>query len=464
MNLNNVTLKNFRCFSDLSIDLHPSLTVIVAENGQGKSTILDAIRIGLWPYLNSIDLATSGSNDPANNISVDDVRMIPTGYRDMVRQLSAIVSLTGNYGEGNVTWVRTREKETPSSKTINDDSAKKLELFATRLQADSRILQKAKDVHFPLLAYYGTGRLWSQKKLTEKKRAGVNESENDPLIRTYGYRDCMDPSSSYRFFKDWFIWSTEINIDDLLKNRETPPEELTSFIPIQVVRDATDVFLKETTGWNSLEYDRLSKKIVLQHPVNGTISVDLLSDGIRSILAMIGDIAYRCYQLNPSFGTDAARKTKGIVLIDEIDMHLHPKWQQVIAAQLQKAFPNIQFVVTTHSPQVLTTVNKESIRILTSDGQAIIPMEQTEGVESGLAMSRNMYTDPLPQNIDVVKKLSRYISLIEQGIFNTEANEIRKQLISHFGNHDSRIISSETIAKLKNPEKFKKFIDEVINA
>ncbi len=438
MKINNVTLKNFRCFSDLSIDLHPELTVIVAENGQGKSTVLDAMRIGLWPFLNSIDLATAGTNDPANNISVDDVRVIPTSSAlpMMVRQLPATVRLTGNYGEGEMTWGRIREKETPSSKTINVDSTKQLESYATRLQSESRDVQKERNVHFPLLAYYGTGRLWSQKKLTEKKRMGANESENDPLIRTFGYRDCMDPSSSYRFFKDWFIWRTEIHIDELLKKRETAPEELASFIPIQVVRDATDVFLKETTGWNSLEYDRLSNKIVLQHPLNGTISVDLLSDGIRSMLAMIGDIAYRCYQLNPAFGTDAARKTTGIVLIDEIDMHLHPKWQQVIAAQLREAFPNIQFVVTTHSPQVLTTVPSNSIKVIT-EGKIYAAPAGTEGAEASRVLKRVLGVDARPINNENTKMLVEYSTLVGEDKWDTDrAREVRKRLDAIYKNEE----------------------------
>ncbi|WP_250666481.1 AAA family ATPase, partial [Escherichia coli] len=95
---------------------------------------------------------------------------------------------------------------------------------------------------------------------------------------------------------------------------------------------------------------------------------------------MIGDIAYRCIKLNPHLGGDAARQTRGVVLIDEVDMHLHPRWQQIILTQLREVFPQIQFVITTHSPQVLTSVPSECIRIL-KDNKVYSAPPGTEGSE-----------------------------------------------------------------------------------
>jgi predicted ATP-binding protein involved in virulence len=96
---------------------------------------------------------------------------------------------------------------------------------------------------------------------------------------------------------------------------------------------------------------------VAHHDQHGELSVALLSDGIRNMIGMVADIAFRATKLNPQFGFLAAKETPGVVLIDEVDMHLHPEWQQVVLQSLTTAFPALQFIVTTHSPQVLTTVN-----------------------------------------------------------------------------------------------------------
>ena len=108
MKLNAVTLKNFRCYEDLTIELHPQLTVLVANNGGGKTTLLDALRIGLWSFVSGFDLARTKFADPANAISIDDIRLLSSG-REMARQLPSSVILTGNYGAGQRTCERYRD-------------------------------------------------------------------------------------------------------------------------------------------------------------------------------------------------------------------------------------------------------------------------------------------------------------------------------------------------------------------
>ena len=82
MKLTKLRLDNFRCFEHLEISLHPGLTVLVAENGQGKSSVLDALRISLWPFVSSFDLARNAFNDPGNSLPVDDVRLLKKAEKD----------------------------------------------------------------------------------------------------------------------------------------------------------------------------------------------------------------------------------------------------------------------------------------------------------------------------------------------------------------------------------------------
>ncbi|BBI71121.2 hypothetical protein HAALTHF_10310n [Vreelandella aquamarina] len=118
MRIDKLRLKNFRCFSEVELDLDEDLTVLVAENGQGKSAVLDAIRIGLWPFVSCFDIAKNAKADSGNGIAIGDVRLIKMTHGDMARQLPAEVAIAGDYGnDKSTTWVRYRDKEAKSTQT-----------------------------------------------------------------------------------------------------------------------------------------------------------------------------------------------------------------------------------------------------------------------------------------------------------------------------------------------------------
>lgn len=96
-NLESIKLQNFRCFNGITIDLHPKLTVLVAENGQGKTAILDATRIGLWALVGGFDLAKTGYSDPANTINIDDVLISNVKEFGYLRQFPSRITIKGNY-------------------------------------------------------------------------------------------------------------------------------------------------------------------------------------------------------------------------------------------------------------------------------------------------------------------------------------------------------------------------------
>ena len=113
---------------------------------------------------------------------------------------------------------------------------------------------------------------------------------------------------------------------------------------------------------------------------------------------MIGDIAYRMAVLNPQLGEEVLAKTPGIVLIDEIDLHLHPEWQQTILKDLQSIFPQVQFLVTSHAPSVIHSVKRENIRIL-DGGEIYVPTEQTFGRDSNSILREVMQVGERPEEI-----------------------------------------------------------------
>ncbi len=463
MKLKNLSIKNFRCFDSLSIDLDEQLTVLVAKNGQGKSSVLDAIRIGLWLFVRGFDLAKNPANSKENNMSMDDVRIAPrqhdaqnidseTRYNEMLRQLPCEISLQGVSDiklEGNertilehsLSWTLFRDSESEGSKakSKNDYSLRLLAIAAQALIRDP----ERPDINLPIILYYGTGRLWVTDRLIEDKNSKSRQGNNF-YMRLFGYRGCLDSSSSYKHFADWFTWVYECYREDLIKQTEKLDLSKTNSVwkdTIFVVQKAIDTALKET-GWHTLEYSvSHEKSLVLNHDLHGTLKVEQLSDGIRGVLAMVGDIAYRCIKLNPHLSINAAKEATGVVMIDEVDMHLHPVWQQTVLGDLVKAFPKIQFIVTTHSPQVISTVPSHQIRIL-EDSQVYSAEAGTKGAESSRILKRIFDVDPRPLNDPNTQLLNKYLDLVYADKW-MEAGDMRSELNAIFQGNEPTLTEAD---------------------
>lgn len=304
----------------------------------------------------------------------------------------------------------------------------------------------------PLLAYYGTGRLWQQKKNTANKFNSTS--------RTIGYTDCLDPASSYKSFVDWFrYWSMNaFNAKMEASKAGKTSCNVTEFDEyIESVSDAVNTCLAPTE-WGNISYSFSIEQLVVYHPQHGELPVANLSDGIRNTIGMVADIAFRATKLNPQLGAKAALETPGIVLIDEVDMHLHPQWQQTILESLTKAFPKIQFIVTTHSPQVLSCVDKSSIRVLrekidyeTQQKTIVVEevQQQTRGVSSADLLAEIMGVNPVP-NIPESRMVSEYHALIAQNLHETEeGKDIRLALEKHFGNNHPVMYECDRMIRLQ---------------
>lgn len=438
LNLQSLTLCDYRCFEAIDIDFHPRLTVLVASNGAGKTAILDAIAVAFGPYIGAFDEAV-GKHFAPSDIRRFQVRKTAThemeyaakGVRLEARGFipgSLLVRLLDD--DSPQTWHRALTSPRKAKTTIKD--AKNLIDYGKRMQEAVRT--EGSDVLLPLIAYYGTGRLWQQKKLTAGKK-------NERTSRTVGYTDCLDPASSYKSFVEWFrYWSFNAKDLQFSGQAHTPAfVELAGYI--DSVKGAVNTCLAPS-GWEGLEYSFMRDTLVAHHHQHGELPVELLSDGIRNMIGMVADIAFRATKLNGQLGAQAASQTPGIVLIDEVDMHLHPQWQQVVLQNLVQAFPAMQLIVTTHSPQVLTSVDASSIRILrqkwdSAEQEPFVPVAkvefQTKGVSSADLLARIMGTDPIP-NVPESAWISDYQSLIKQNLHQqAQGIELRQKIERHFG-------------------------------
>lgn len=441
LSIKTLRLQDFRCFEQLDIDFHASMTVIVAPNGAGKTAVLDGLAVAFGPFIGAFDEGVGKHFLPS------DIRSVKARHTDSYEMESAPngvkLSATGyiedspHHIDPELAEVWSRHLSGKKSKTTIKDAyclreaGKRLQK-AVRTQGNGAVL--------PLIAMYGTGRLWSLKKLTSKK------SEN--RSRTSGYIDCMDSASSYSSFLYAFkYWCTNAliaksTILEAARDGKAPAAEKFEFVDfIKAVKTAVDCCL-QPSGWQDVDYSFSQETLVARHSDHGEMPVEFLSDGIRNMIGMVADIAFRAVKLNPQLGAKAALETPGVVMIDEVDMHLHPSWQQIVLQNLNLAFPNLQFIVTSHSPQVLSSVDSSCIRVLhtkTWDDtgeqhtQGVGVEWQTKGVSSADLLARIMGVDPVP-NVQEAHDLSRYLALIQQNIhMAAEGVALYEILIAHFG-------------------------------
>ncbi|NEJ60790.1 AAA family ATPase [Rhizobium leguminosarum] len=428
LRLNSLSLQNFRCFDSCEIEFHPTLTVLVAENGKGKTALLDAASLALSAFVNALT-----PDERLRKIERSDVRLVPIPADGMQPQLPCSFAAAGIVAGKDIRWSSQMAgygvKARPSASGL-----KTLQQVAPELRVENSVL--------PLVAFYGTGRLWAEHRLTEGRRTSVTAITE----RLAGYADSLTSASSFKGVSAWYEHRVQETRAPAYKESLS-----TNLALLTAVREATQTVLGPT-GWRNLDWDTALGSLVAEHERNGRLPLSSLSDGVRNMLALVADVARRCASLNPHFSGEAARQTPGILLIDEVDMHLHPRWQQLVMELFQQAFPLLQIIASTHSPHVLSTVDKSSIRVIRmNDGKAEIetPSLQTRGVESADVLASVMGVDPVPQLPEAID-LSRYKAMIEDALAETEpARALRSRLIEHFGDKHPVIVDCDRLIRFQ---------------
>ena len=411
MRVDRLKLKNFRCYSELNIDFDSKLTVIVGENGRGKTAIFDALAIALEPYLHTFHVQ-------GRNIVQKDVRRVPVYAEDGIH----IARMENKYPVAIQLEGCALNKKMSCTRILQQDGTR-IDEAEDLLSNGERLCAEMKQHHatlLPAFAYYGTSRIWVDSNL-------MNTYDNSLDDRNTGYEECLEPSSSYNTFGKWYS-----SVMQSLENDKLPDDDnkQTCLLVRDAVQQAIDACLA-STGLHDLYYNFKLDAFVVSHPDTGEMIVDDLSDGFRSILSMVADLAYRMVRLNPFLGRRAILDTPGIVLIDEIDMHLHPSWQQTVLLDLQKAFPKVQFIVTTHSPQVLGSVPPDSIRVLEWEKEfvGVRRVNFSLGATSYQILQDIQNVQPRSEKLPIVQHLKRYLELVSEDKWDSEeAKTLRKQL------------------------------------
>lgn len=360
MKIKKLQLKNFRLFRELEIEFtDENLVVLIGGNGSGKSAVLDAIAVGLSLFVGSLSSKTKAFNSQygihENDVNVEsDFTTLKSFYT---------LDAYKNENEDNINiHINHKRGKVGFNYNISDERA---------IDVLGGLVDRQEKFNLPIISYYRIGRSSLQSKVSNRKTKKLSNNQ------FYAYENALtNQKSSFQDFTAWFIH--EENIEN---QRKVEEENLEYRLPsLETVRQAVERFVQnfKEADFGALKVERNNSSSpprfvdlgrtdsLVAIEKNGVfISLESLSSGEKSILLLVADIARRLCIANLK---GDPLQGNGIVLIDEVELHLHPAWQRTILTSLRTIFPNVQFIVTTHSPQVLSKVHDENILVI-ADGQ-----------------------------------------------------------------------------------------------
>jgi predicted ATP-binding protein involved in virulence len=428
MRLSEVLLTNFRCFEQLRVEFAEDLTVFVGNNGAGKTTVLDGVAYALSRILTRLP-KSKGSK----NLRIEDIRIDERGV------LAPFVRVEAK-NEQSISWTRTLKRD-PTSQTAADipDAIGDKALFES-IDPTIHSIAEGGDATMPVFAYYGVSR--AVLEIPERRRNFRKE-----FRRFDALDNALDPTTRFKDLFEWFYAQERDEMERVTQalftpefqawlnsgnGQKSPPPlsdvpKLPGPLPVlQAVRDAIALvipgFSKPRIKTNPL------RMVLTRHPEHGKeqeLSLQMLSDGYRTMLALVMDFARRMAQANPHL--EKPLEAEAILLVDEIDLHLHPVWQQTVVPSFRRAFPNTQLILSTHSPQVLTTVDSSKIFIV--DVGSIRPCPApTFGARSCDVVAEVLGLPNLrPPDNEIAKKISALFQALDDSRLD-DARSIRAEL------------------------------------
>lgn len=354
MHLKQVTIENFRGIEDMTLDFQPGINLLIGSNGVGKTTVLEAIVAGLGACFKDIPVANAVS------IKQADVRQelqVVDGSPSVKYHAPVRISCEMQVGDEVYAWSRIRKDESASARTS-------IEYPNNDLRIADWFRNAANDIYtpMPVLNYQSIGRVASSK------RSDFGSSSKQLNDRRCGYTGCFDSVLDDKFIRKWCY--------AMMRKRGTSPR-------YDLFREAVGQVMGRMDENITTPYIDFSEEFGVDgdfvYAEKGSpLPISFLSAGYQSCLWMVMDITFRALQLNP-FIRDLS-EVFGIVLIDEVDKHLHPKWQWNVLNALHDTFPNVQFIITTHAPIVISSCKNAAIVSIES-GQLVKPIDTVYGYD-----------------------------------------------------------------------------------
>lgn len=370
MYVKRLALAHYRGFKDVDFSFSPGINIIFGENGAGKSATLEAVSMMLSWYVARLR-SPRGAGKPFQEHQVftqsSEARVEIDVIMESERRVSArLVKVQAGY-------------ENKSESDLSQVSEWAREIREKRNDNEC--------VRYPLMVFYGVNRAVLDIPLRIRTRP--------PLEPLDGYNKAFDGTCDFRSFFGWFREREDLENEIRTGKYDYRDSALES------VRLALSKFVPEL---NNIKIRR-QHLAMLAEKDGVKLNISQLSDGEKCLFALIGDIARRLAMLNMggnkencTISVDEILQSEGIVLVDELDLHLHPLWQRRVIEQLPKVFPHVQFIVSTHSPDMISEVNAGCIFAVSSHG--VRRPDMGRGFSSAEVLEHTMGAPLWPKEID----------------------------------------------------------------
>jgi predicted ATP-binding protein involved in virulence len=414
ISLKSLSLENFRCFGDLDINFDERLTVIIAGNGGGKTAILDSIAESLKAYLAALHV--QGYEKSIFKYSDITMGRDKSAY-DVVVDLNYPVRLESLEENSSYDEVDSRtEEDVKLHVDINSDGDASFRIGSLSVTASfddfasEKINKKSgKDIVLPILCYCGG----------DSVQLNTDDSKKPKNRLDYIYKEALSPSRiNFTAFKLWFDEQYRRYLEKKVKSPKLEMQEIDPDL-FKIINAVENILNDDTTDkmYQDLRMDYEGEARVVLGKQNEKkeydyFDINQFSAGEKALFAFVADLGLRLLKATPLTTTieddtiDVIRG-KGIVLIDEVDLHLHPKWQRKVVGKLMDIFPDVQFVMTTHSPLMLGGIPSKAIRIV--DNGKIFSAEDTYGREVDDILEIVMHVDAGDYTQEI-KKIARLIA------------------------------------------------------
>ena len=424
-----IRVENFRCYEDLTVNFKSGVNLLIGDNASGKTTVLQACRYVLSAFFSGYSDENTRLESPVDDdfsVRIADGVILPErpvriSFLPNAMQYAAVPA--GNAlvrpGMGGREYVVQKNSKKNSRSLLRG-----LEGFRNY----ARLLVDAVDKPLPLFASFSTEDIHSTRRLDAARFKTYLQKAS------FGYYECLNGDG---FFPYW------------LKRLLVLQEGQKNLHEIATVRTAVSEALG-TEGCGIIQDMNIRPnqgKVYYIFSDGREVDAEHLSDGYRRLVNIVTDVAFRCALLNGRlYGADAASNTYGTVLIDEIDMHLHPTLQANVLKGLRRAFPKLQFIVTSHAPMVMTSVKNDDhnvvYRLSYERGQYSVQESDTYGMDASTITDAVLKQTPRDREVeDQLKKLFGYI---DSGS-DEEAQALLKEMRNRFGDRLPELAEAEAM-------------------
>lgn len=408
MYLKKINAVNFKGFEDITVEFSEGMNLIIGDNGVGKTSLLDAIRVNL-----SAIFALTSNINYFNRNNKNILRQMFSVEGDTTYSLKYVFPLKIT---SELEWDN-GQTDTLETARVGEVAALGVEKYAACKHIED-MLNDSKS-KLPLLCFQSFNRDWRLNNQSNNNQITINTGLT---MRTDGYQNCFSGNQIEDIIQKWCIKMTMIEFQEQKSVNEFKLFKNSVSLFMKTIMDIPEnISVDYSIKSNSLEISFGNKK----EPIYN------LSTGYRAILSLVMELSYRGAVLNPAM-QDFFDLT-GVVLIDEIDAHLHPKWQWDILAALKKVFPKVQFIVATHSPIVISSA-KDARIIKLIDLKTADVIENAYGYTTDDVLELRQGSFSRPQKIiELKKELEKYI---DSGDLN-KAESIVKQVKEDYGDNSS---------------------------